>query len=100
MFNAITLRGKSATLAWGYRTAAALTTWTVSRTLDEANGTYTWSLAAALGPQCDRFQVRQAQARRELLFSAPRQGGFWVWPVQTVTVGERRLVATLGPPEQ
>jgi hypothetical protein len=100
MFHAITLRGTRASLAWGYRTAAALTSWTVSRTLDEAKGTYAWTLAATLGPQCDRFQVRQAQARKELIFSAPRQGGFWVWPVHTVTVGERRLTATLGPPEQ
>lgn len=100
MFHAITLRGSSASLAWGYRTAAALQSWTVSRTLDEAKGTYTWTLAAALGQQCDRFQVRQAQARRELLFSAPRKGGFWVWPVHSVTVGERRLIATLGQPEQ
>lgn len=100
MFKAITLRGTRASLAWGYRTLAALSAWTVSRTLDEAKGTYTWTLAATLGPQVDRFQVQQAQARRELLFSAPRRGGFWIWPVQQVTVGERRLTATLGPPEQ
>lgn len=100
MFRTITLRGTSATLAWGYRTAAALSAWTISKTLDEVKGTHTWTLAAALGPQCDRFQVRQAHARRELLFTTPRKGGFWVWPVHTVTVGERRLTATLGPPEQ
>jgi len=100
MFKSITLRGKSATLAWGYRTAVALTTWTISRTVDEAKGTHTWTLAARLGPQCDRFQVRQAQARRELLFTSPRRGGFWVWPLHTVTVGETRVIATLGPPEQ
>jgi hypothetical protein len=100
MFKAITLRGTTATLAWGYRTAAALSVWTVSRSLDEAKGTYAWTLAATLGPQCDRFQVRQAEARKELVFTAPRKGGHWVWPVRTVTVGERRLTATLGPPEQ
>jgi hypothetical protein len=100
LFNAITLRGKGATLSWGYRVAAMLPAWTVSRRLDEAKGVWAWSLSATLGPQIDRFQVRQAQARRELVLSAPRKGGFWVWPVQAVTVGEKTLTATLGPPEQ
>ena len=101
MFNAITLRGKSgASLAWGYRTAAALGVWRVSRTLDEAKGSYQWTLAAVLGTPCDRFQVRQAHARKELLFSAPRKGGFFVWPVHTVNVGDSRVTATLGPPLQ
>lgn len=101
MFNAITLRGtKGATLAWGYRTAAQLSTWTVSRTIDDTTKVSTWTLAAGIGAQCDRFQIRHASARRELMFTAPRRGGHWIWPVQTVTVGESRLTATLGPPEQ
>ena len=99
MFNAITLRGKGAALVWGYRTTAALAVWTVSRRLDETRGTWAWSLAATLGPQVDRFQIRQAHARKELILSAPRKGGYWIWSVRDVTVGERSLVATLGPPE-
>jgi hypothetical protein len=99
MFHAITLRGTSASLTWGYRVTAALVSWRVSRTLDEAKGTWRWSLAAQLGPRVDRFQTRQAQARKELLFTAPRKGGYWTWAVHDVTVGERSIVATLGPPE-
>lgn len=95
MFRDLTLRGPSATLVFGYRTAAALTTWALARRVDTQTNTYAWTLTAMLGTPVDRFQLRQ----RPLLFTVPRRGGFGVWPVQTLQVGERSLVATLGPPE-
>ena len=95
MFHELTLRGQAATIVYGYRTAAALTAWRVARRVDEKTNAWGWTLTATLGPQVDRFQLRQ----RGLLFTAPRRGGFWLWPVRTVQVGERTLVAALEPPE-
>jgi hypothetical protein len=43
------------------------------------------------------FELRQSG----LIFSAPRQGGFFVWPIlEPPRVDAIRLVAKLGPPEQ
>ena len=106
MFKGITLRGKTGSIVWAYRPAAALTTWTITsqrETYENTSGTLSlkpspgYTLTATLGPHVDRFQLRQ----RPLLFTAPRTGGlgFWCWPVQTLTVGERTLLASLGPPE-
>ena len=97
------LQGTSGKLSFAYRPVALLTTWTVTheRTLVEGTNTRSlkpstgWMLTGTLGPSVDRFQLRQ----RPLLFTAPRKGGFFCWPVHQLTVGERTLVATLGPPE-
>lgn len=95
MFGKLTMRGQQASIAWGYRQAATLGTWTVRKDVDEKTQRAVWTLTARLGTQVDRFQLRQ----RPLLFSAPRKGGFWVWPVRTLHVGETTLLADLGPPE-
>lgn len=96
MFEKVTLRGVSAEILWCSKPAASLTKWTVVREKDEKTARYVWRLAAMLGPRVDRFQLRQ----RPLLFAAPRKGGFWLWPVLAVTVGQTSIAATLGPPEQ
>jgi hypothetical protein len=106
MFKSITLRGTTGSIVWAYRPAAALTAWSITcgeRVLvDGPHGTRTlkkiaagYTLRATLGAHVDRFQLRQ----RPLLFTAPRTGGFWCWPVQTLTIGERTILASLGPPE-
>jgi hypothetical protein len=88
LFRSVTLRGASASIVWGYHTAAHLRGWMVTK----ADGR--WALTAGVD-RADPFQLQQ----RPLLFTAPRQGGRWCWPVQTVTLGAERLSATLGPPE-
>ena len=96
MLRNITVRGQSGSLLWGYHTAATLARWTIHRKYDLKTGTkFAWTLSASI-ERLDAFQARQ----RPLLFSAPRAGGFWCWPIESIEIGEHRLVATLGPPEQ
>jgi hypothetical protein len=91
MFKSITLRGESASLLWGYHTAAALTSWRISR---PENATK-WTLTATVA-NSDAFKARQ----RPLLFTAPHEKGRWCWEVQELHLGERQLTATLGQPLQ
>lgn len=92
MFDRLTLRGARASIVWGYRTAAALSTWTISKEGPK------WILRATFDG-VDRFMVRQTKPA--LIFTAPRHYGQSCWPVVgQVEVGDRTLVATLGPPEQ
>lgn len=88
MFHNLTLRGGTASIVWGYRTAAVLSSWSMTRTAG-AN----WSLSATIA-RADPFNLR----RRPLLFTAP--GLKVAWGVETITVGARSLVATLAPPEK
>lgn len=90
MFTSVTLHGSVGALVLGYRDAVTLTTWTIART---AEGT--WTLTA-LVKRVDPYLSRQ----RPLLFTAPRPGGFWAWPLVDLQLGERGLMATLGPPER
>ena len=85
----VTLRGQEATVVWGYHTAAVCSSWTVTRTPQNQ-----WSLQATL-QRADPFQLRQ----RPLKFTAPRVGGFFCWPVLSVTLGLGTLAGALGPPE-
>lgn len=98
MLRTLTVRGRGGSLVWGYHTAARLASWTVERERDDETKPWTWRLSATLDGTADAFVLRQ----RPLLFSAPRRGhtGFWCWPVQTlnVTVADRAVAATLGPP--
>lgn len=89
MFRTITLRGTAATVTWGYRTAAVLRAWTVRKNADGQ-----WSLHAGID-RCDPFQLQQ----RPLRFTAPRKGGFFVFPVTAITVGVDHVTARLGHPE-
>ena len=91
MFTSLTLTGGAAQLLWGYRTAAHVGAWRIKKS--DVDGR--WTLTATL-TRIDAFQLRQTP----LLFTAPRPGGFWCWPVTSLQVGTSQLVATLGPPEQ
>lgn len=93
MFRALTLRGGRATLVWGYRPVALLTTWRITKA---AGG---WRLTATLATR-DRFQVEQAAKLKELLFEAPRDRGRWCWQLEHVDVGTSELRAVLGQPLQ
>lgn len=91
MIRGLKVRGDRGTLLWGYREVATLRTWIIAKKKDG-----TWQLSATV-ERVDPFQVYQ----QPLLFIAPRQEGFWAWPVQreSLQVGPRQLVARLGPPE-
>lgn len=94
MFTDVRLRGGGqagppAGLLWGYRTAATLRAWTIAKIDGQ------WTLKASI-ESIDPFQARQTP----LLFTAPRTGGMWAWPVIDLQVGAHSLVAKLGPPEQ
>ncbi len=91
MFKSITLHGQSASLLWGYHTAATLTAWKINR---PENST-AWTLTATVS-KADAFQARQ----RPLLFTAPREDGRWCWEVRELHMSERQLTATLGDPLQ
>ena len=90
MFDEVTLRGVEATIAWGYHTAAVCTSWSVTKA-GRAGG---WLLSATVS-RADPFKLRQSP----LKFAAPRKGGFFCWPVESVTLEGARLGAVLGPPE-
>jgi hypothetical protein len=87
--NDVTMRGGQGSITWGYRTAADIVSWRVSRKAGK------WKLVAR-PKRIDSYQVTQTP----LLFVAPRMGGFWTWPIEKLTVGAESLVAELGPPEQ
>lgn len=93
MFDKLVLHGLAASLVWGYRPAAVLTSWRIARS------TTGWTLTAIAG-RVDRFQCSQAITRRELRFAAVRVGGYWSWPVTAIEIAGLQLTATLGPPEQ
>lgn len=97
MFRNVTLRGPKGAIVWAYRTAATVERWIVRRRRDVEGEPWRWELEGALGPAPDSFSLRQ----RPLLFTAPRKGGLFCWPVQTLSINAStgRVSATLGPPE-
>ena len=92
MFDSLTIHGGAGSLLWGSRVAVELKTWKIVRA-KAAGGT--WILSATIA-RIDKFQARQAP----LLFTAPRAGGFWAWPIDAIEIGETNLRAHLGPPER
>jgi hypothetical protein len=94
VFQSLTIRGGPASLVWGYRPVATLTTWRITKA-----ATGGWQLTAAL-TRADRWQVAQAAKFKELLFTAPRDKGRWCWELVDVTVGTTELRAILGNPLQ
>ena len=91
MFHTITVRGVRGQIVLGARTAAALPTWRVQKTL-----TGGWILAGDL-ERADPFLCRQ----RPLYFAAPRGNqGHWYFPVTAVSIDGKILRADLRPPEQ
>ena len=93
MFDRIVLHGGRASLLWGYRSVAVLTSWRIAKT---EKG---WRLSGTLA-SADAFQCRQAVTRKELLFTAPRDKGRWCWELLDVDLGTNQLRATLGQPLQ
>ena len=89
MFDELVLHGGEATIAWAWHTAAVIRAWRITKSKKSQ-----WSLVATV-TRADAFKLRQ----RPLLFTVPRKGGHWVWPVQTVTLRDTQLTAALGPME-
>jgi hypothetical protein len=87
VFRDLVLHGGAASIVWGYRPAVELRTWRIVK----SEGT--WILSGTIA-RVDKFQARQAP----LLFTAPRPGGFWAWPIESIAIGESSVRATLGPP--
>jgi hypothetical protein len=86
----IRVHGRTGALLWGYHRVATFRAWRISQVEGH------WILRATL-ERVDKFQIRQ----RPLLFSAPRDRGFWCWGVESVTAFDTvNLLARLGPPEQ
>jgi hypothetical protein len=90
VFTNLALHGGAATLLWGDREAAVLSSWQIVRA-----SRHQWQLTATI-TRTNPFYCRQ----RPLLFAAPRTRGFWTWAVETLDVGPRTLQATLGQPLQ
>ena len=91
MFDHFTVTGDAGAILWNHRVAVDLRSWRIARS--QANPV--WTLTATIA-KVDKFQSRQTP----LLFTAPRAGGYWAWPVQQISIGETNLWATLGSPEQ
>jgi hypothetical protein len=77
-------------VTWGYQTAAVVRAWTVHKSLDGG-----WTLHAGID-RADPLRLKQAPLR----FVAPRAGGFFTWPVKSITVGREFMTATLDAPER
>jgi len=93
VFLSLRLHGGAASILWGYRPAATLRNWHIAKADDGR-----WMLTATI-ERIDAFGSRQ----KGLLFTAPHErgrDGHWAWGVNSVQLGDRRLVAHLGPPEQ
>jgi hypothetical protein len=88
--NRLRLIGKGGSIVWGYRTAIAVGPWAIARE-QQGNG---WRLTARQSRLLDRFSARQTP----LLFTAPRLGGFWAFPVLELHVGTDTVTARIGPP--
>ena len=89
LFRNVAVKGEAtASISWGYYTAASLRTWTISKVGGQ------WSLRAGID-RADPFKLRQAP----LLFTAPGPGGYFCFPIRSLTLGKDHLAAQLGPPE-
>jgi hypothetical protein len=86
--------GQRGALSWGYRDAAALCAWTVTR--DAARQFY----LRARVERIDSYGIKQIP----ILFTAPRTSrprGLWVFPVipNSIRIAGTVLTAALRPPE-
>ena len=92
LFDALRIHGTSASILWHYHTAVTLDTWAIVRVKGQ------WTLSGTC-TRVERFMVGQPG----LLFTAPREGshrGYWAWGIESLRVGQREIIARLGPPEQ
>lgn len=86
------LKGAQGTIAWGWHTAAELSSWRVAK-----NDKGEWTLTAT-AIRVDPVYLRQTQPT--LLFTAPKVSGPpWCWPVQEVGVQGTTIRARLGQVE-
>jgi len=83
---AVEIDGVTASLRWGYTSAATLGTWTLTKRDDGR-----WSLKAVV-VLADTFRVSQ----RPLVFEAPHANGVWRWPVVELQMLDGSLTATVG----
>jgi hypothetical protein len=85
------LTGVVGHVKWHYYTAAAIHGYTVTR---NKAGTV-WALTATV-VLSDPFKMAQAP----LLFVATHAKGEWRFPIQSMTLVDHALTATLGPPQE
>jgi hypothetical protein len=93
VFRGLTLRGTRGEINSGFRRAASLSSWVVTRDPESK----AWGLSAAIA-QADSFRLLQ----RPLQFTAPRTAtpaGLWCFEVRELTIKGTLLSATLGPPQ-
>jgi len=90
VFDRVVLHGTAATLVWGYRPVAVLTSWRIAQTPDG------WRLVGRLARAADAWQVSQAVKCRELVFTAWERGQ-WRFALTDVNVGTTELRALVGP---
>jgi len=83
-----TFTGMTGAVRWGYRSAAALGPWKVTRT------EHGLELTAQV-TSVDAFAVSQ----RPLKFVAPHAKGAWTRPIDTLQIADGTLTARLGPRE-
>ena len=109
MFEKLRVRGSAGSVLWGYRTAAELGRWVIFRNEQKvvqprqprhkakpvAGAANAWRLKASVR-RGDFFQLRQ----RPLYFTAPRDKGFWCFPILEAQFDGKVLDCKLGPPEQ
>ena len=89
--SSISLFGLKASIVYGWYTAVEFTSWRIRQASDGR-----WTLTGTVG-RVDVVQSRKVP----LLFTAPRDKGFWLWPIEgDVRITNGRLAAWLGPPEQ
>lgn len=89
MFRELDAHGGEAVVTWSYHTAAVCRTWTIHKTEQGR-----WSLEATV-LRADPLYLRF----RPLIFSVPRNGGRWCWPMRAVSLMGTTLTAALGPME-
>jgi len=91
VFDSLTIHGTAGSVLHGYREAVVVKAWRITRVKAEG----VWMLTATIA-RVDKAIARKAP----LLFTAPRAGGFWAWPVDAIDIGETSLRAQLGPVER
>jgi hypothetical protein len=111
VFEKVVLRGDAPretdavpAILWGYRQAARLRAWTVSKVRDPRTRQTRWRLVGRI-ERVDAFAIRQRQP--PLVFTAPRpRNGLWLFPVVArneqdngIVIRGDTLEANLGQPE-
>lgn len=91
MFSSLRLHGGQADVLWHHQPAISVRSWLIAKD----KKTQAWTLSGQIH-WINSFYARQTP----LLFTAPREKGMWAWPITSLQLGSKELIATLGPPEQ